>query len=60
MSVDVPETADPGIPQDPGIPGPRAPDELPPHEGPEIERVPDSEQPDFDEEGQRPQTPPEE
>jgi hypothetical protein len=54
----VPETPDPSIPQDPGIPGPRAPDELPPHDGPEVERVPDSEQPDYDEEGQRPQTRP--
>jgi hypothetical protein len=60
MNAEAPETPDPDIPGDPGIPGPRAPEELPPHEGPEIERVPDSDQPDYDEEGQRPQTPPSE
>jgi hypothetical protein len=60
MNADPPETADASIPQDPGIPGPRAPEELPPEEGPEVERVPDSDLPDYDEEGQRPQAPPDE
>jgi hypothetical protein len=43
---------DPGIPQDPGIPGPKVPEELPPQDEPEVERVPDSDLPDYDEEGQ--------
>ncbi len=42
---------DPDIPQDPGIPGPKVPDELPPQEEPEVERVPDSDMPDSDDEG---------
>ena len=42
---------DPDLPQDPGIPGPKAPDQLPPQDEPEIERVPESEQPDADDEG---------
>ena len=45
------ETPDPEIPQDPGIPGPRAPEELPPQDKPEVERVPDSREPDVDDEG---------
>ena len=43
----------PDIPQDPGIPGPKVPEELPPQDEPEVERVPDSDQPDYDEEGSR-------
>ena len=42
---------DPDIPQDPGIPGSKVPEELPPQDDPEVERVPDSGLPDVDEEG---------
>lgn len=49
MSTDT----DPAIPQDPGIPGPKVPEELPPQDEPEVERVPDSDMPDYDEEGSR-------
>jgi hypothetical protein len=42
---------DPDLPQDPGIPGPKTPEQLPPQEEPEVERVPDSGQPDADDEG---------
>jgi hypothetical protein len=42
---------DPDIPQDPGIPGQKVPEELPPQAEPEVERVPDSDMPDYDEEG---------
>jgi hypothetical protein len=45
-------SADPDLPQDPGIPGRKVPEELPPEEEPEVERVPDSDMPDYDEEGQ--------
>ena len=44
---------DPEIQQDPGIPGSKTPDQLPPQDEPEIERVPDADQPDYDEEGSR-------
>jgi hypothetical protein len=46
-------SVDPDLPQDPGIPGPKVPEELPPQDEPEVERVPDSDQPDYDEEGHR-------
>jgi hypothetical protein len=46
-------SVDPDLPQDPGIPGPKVPEELPPQDEPEVERVPDSDQPDYDEEGSR-------
>jgi hypothetical protein len=46
------ERPDPDLPQDPGIPGTKAPEELPPQDEPEVERVPDSDQPDVDDEGQ--------
>ena len=42
---------DPDIPQDPGIPGPKTPEQVPPEEEPEVQRVPDSELPDVDDEG---------
>jgi hypothetical protein len=42
---------DPDLPQDPGIPGPKVPDELPPQNEPEVEPVPDADQPDADDEG---------
>jgi hypothetical protein len=45
------EWPDPDLPQDPGIPGQKSPEELPPADEPEVERVPDSEQPDVDDEG---------
>jgi hypothetical protein len=45
--------ADPGLPQDPGTPGQKSPDELPPQREPEVEGVPDADQPDYDEEGSR-------
>ena len=44
---------DPEIPQEPGIPGSKTPDELPSKDEPEIEPVPDADQPDYDEEGSR-------
>ncbi len=44
---------DPNIPQDPGIPGTKVPEELPTQDEPEVERVPDADQPDYDEEGSR-------
>jgi hypothetical protein len=44
---------DPEIQQDPGIPGSKTPDQVPPQDEPEIERVPDADQPDYDEEGSR-------
>ena len=45
------EWPDPDIPQDPGIPGLKTPEQLPPDDGPEVERVADAEQPDADGEG---------
>ena len=42
---------DPDIPQDPGIPGSKAPDELPPDDEPEVDNVPDVGEPDVDDEG---------
>ena len=44
---------DPDIPQDPGIPGIKTPEQLPPQDEPEVEQVPDSDMPDYDEEGSR-------
>jgi hypothetical protein len=46
------EWPDPELPQDPGIPGPKSPEQLPPQEEPEVAGVPDAEQPDVDDEGQ--------
>ena len=46
------ERPDSNIPQDPGIPGSKATEELPPREKSHIERVPDMGPPDFDDEGQ--------
>ncbi len=46
------EWADPDIPQDPGIPGTKTPEQLPPEDEPEVERVPDPAPPDADDEGQ--------
>jgi hypothetical protein len=45
------EWSDPDLPQDPGIPGKKATEELPPQDEPEVERVPDSGLPDVDDEG---------
>jgi hypothetical protein len=45
------DLADPDLPQDPGIPGVKTPEQLPPQDEPEIENVPDSDQPDVDDEG---------
>ena len=33
---------DPDLPQDPGIPGQKTPEQLPPDDEPEVEHVPDS------------------
>jgi hypothetical protein len=44
---------DPDLPQDPGIPGPKVPDELPEQNEPEVDEIPDSDIPDYDEEGSR-------
>jgi hypothetical protein len=52
------EWPDPDIPQDPGIPGTKTPEELPPEDEPEVERVPDAEQPDADGEGHMAPSPP--
>jgi hypothetical protein len=47
-----PETPDPDLPQDPGIPGPKVPEELPAErDKPEVEEVPDVGHPDTDDEG---------
>ena len=45
------EWADPDIPQDPGIPGPKTPEQLPPEDESGVDDVPDAEQPDADGEG---------
>ena len=45
------EWADPDIPQDPGIPGAKTPQQLPPDDEPDVEHVPDAEQQDADGEG---------
>ena len=45
------EWPDPDLPQDPGIPGPKAPEQLPPDEEPDVADVPDAEQPDVDDAG---------
>jgi hypothetical protein len=42
---------DPDLPQDPGIPGTKTPEQLPPDEEPDVEDVRESEQPDADDEG---------
>ena len=49
--TDKPVLPDPDIPQDPGIPGSKVPDELPPDDGPEIDEVPDAGEADVDDEG---------
>jgi len=45
------EWPDPDIPQDPGIPGTKTREQLRPDDEPEVERVPDADQPDVDYEG---------
>jgi len=45
------EWADPDIPQDPGIPGPKTPEQLPPEDESDVELVPDAEQPDANVDG---------
>ncbi len=45
------EWPDPDIAQDPGIPGLKTPEQLPPDGAPEVERVPDAGEPDADGEG---------
>ena len=45
------EWPDPDIPQDPGIPGPKTPEQVPPDDEPDVADVPDAEQPDADDEG---------
>ena len=48
------ERPDPDLPQDPGIPGTKVPEELPPQDEPEVvELVPDTGSPDVDDEGHR-------
>ena len=42
---------DPNIPQDPGIPGSKVPEELPQQEEPHADEVPDTGPPDTDNEG---------
>jgi hypothetical protein len=45
------EWPDPSLPQDPGIPGSKPPEQLPPDDEPDVQDVPDAEQPDADDEG---------
>jgi hypothetical protein len=45
------EWPDPDLPQDPGIPGTKTPEQLPPEDEPDVEYVPDAAQPDADDEG---------
>lgn len=45
------ERPDADIPQDPGIPGSKVPEELPPQKKSHIEKVPDIGPPDADNEG---------
>jgi hypothetical protein len=45
------EWPDPDLPQDPGIPGPKDPAEQAPDDEPDVARVPESDQPDADDEG---------
>lgn len=52
MSVER-ERPDPDLPQDPGIPGPKLPEQLPPQDEPEVPDVADSDLPDVDDEGHR-------
>ena len=49
--TDKPVLPDPDIPQDPGIPGTKLPEQVPPHNTPKVERVPDTGPPDVDDEG---------
>lgn len=49
--TDEPALPDPDLPQDPGIPGTKLPEQIPPHDGPTVERVPDTGAPDVDDEG---------
>ena len=45
------EWPDPDLPQDPGIPGPKTPEQLPPDDELEVDEVPDTGKPDVDDEG---------
>jgi hypothetical protein len=47
------ERPDPDLPQDPGIPGPKLPEQLPPQDEPDVPDVADSDMPDVDDEGHR-------
>ena len=49
--TDKPAPPDPDIRQDPGIPGTKLPEQIPPHDSPKVERVPDTGPPDVDDEG---------
>jgi hypothetical protein len=44
-------SGDPDLPQDPGIPDSKEREELPPQHRPEVEEIPDAEQPDTADEG---------
>jgi hypothetical protein len=46
-----PERPRADIPQDPGIPGSKVPEELPPQNKPHVKKVPDTDPPDMDNEG---------
>jgi hypothetical protein len=46
------EWPDPELPQEPGIPGSKTPEQTPPQDDPVVERVPDEGLPDVDGEGQ--------
>lgn len=50
MSVER-DRPDPDLPQDPGIPGSKTPEQLPPQDEPDVADVPESPLPDVDDEG---------
>ena len=49
--TDKPVLPDPDIPQDPGIPGTKLPEQIPPRNKPNVDPVPDTAPPDVDDEG---------
>jgi hypothetical protein len=56
MSGEAPQTPDPDIPEDPGIPGHREPEQLPAESPPSPEPAPEGPEPrpdDLDDEGHR-------
>jgi hypothetical protein len=56
MSVER-ERPDPDLPQDPGIPGSKTPEQVPPQDEPDVADVPESPLPDVDDEGHQDPSP---